>query len=95
MTPDAVLVAPGGIAWTRFDQGLATRVVELTVHGLDLAAAIGSTTLMSPEALAITGQILDERLDGSRPTGLDDDARWVAAATGRAPHPDPRLPVLS
>jgi hypothetical protein len=95
MEPDATLVGPGGIAWTRFDQGLATRVVELTVHGLDLAAAIGSTTAMSPTALAVTGRILDERLDGPRPADVGDDAQWVAAATGRAPHPDSRLPVVS
>lgn len=95
MTPDATLVAPGGVAWTRFDQALATRIVELTVHGLDLAGAIGSTTAMSPAALAVTGQILDERLDGARPAELGDDARWVPAATGREPHPDARLPVMS
>ena len=95
MAPEATLVAPGAIAWTRFDQGLATRIVELTVHGLDLAAAISSTTAMSPRALAVVGSILDERLDGTRPADLEDDARWVSAATGRAPHPDPRLPVMS
>ena len=95
MPPGATLVAPGGIAWTRFDQALATRVFELTVHGLDLAAAVGSTNAMSPNALAVTGQILDERLDGPRPAELGDDAGWVVAATGRAPHPDSRLPVMS
>jgi uncharacterized protein (TIGR03083 family) len=94
MTPDATLLAPGGITWTRFDQGLATRLVELTVHGLDLASATGSTTAMSPRALAITGQIIDQRLEGTRPAGLEDDGRWVAAATGREPHSDSRLPVL-
>ncbi|MCO5317354.1 MAG: maleylpyruvate isomerase N-terminal domain-containing protein [Microthrixaceae bacterium] len=94
MKPGATLVAPGGIAWTRFDQGLATRVVELTVHGLDLAAATGSTTAMSPRALAVTGQILDQRLNGTRPAELDDNGRWVAAATGREPHSDSRLPVI-
>jgi hypothetical protein len=90
MPPGATLVAPGGIVWTRFDHALATRVFELTVHGLDLAAATGSTTAMSPTALAVTGQILDQRLDGQRPAELADDAEWRAAATGRAPHPGPR-----
>ena len=93
--PDATLVAPGGAAWARYDQVLATRIVEVTVHGLDLAAAIGSETVMSSAALAITGQILDERLDGARPPDLGDDARWVPVATGRAAHPDPRLPVVA
>ncbi len=95
MAPDAPLVAPGGVAWTRFDQALATRIVELTVHGLDLAAATASTTAMSPAALAVTGKVLDERLEGARPADLGDDARWVPAATGREPHPDARLPVMS
>ena len=93
--PEQTLVAPGGLAWTRFDQGLATRIVELTVHGLDLGAATGSKTPMSPSALAVVGSILDERIIGTRPSDIDDDARWVAAATGRTPHPDPILPVLS
>jgi len=93
--PEQPLVAPGGLAWTRFDHGLATRIVELTVHGLDLAAATRSTTAMSPSALAVVGSILDQRLIGTRPSDIDDDARWVAAATGRTSHRDPRLPVLS
>ena len=95
MTPDTQLVAPGGGAWARLDQALATRIVELTVHGLDLAAANDVTSTMDPGALAITARILDVRLDGDRPSNLGDDARWVAAATGRETHPDSRLPVMS
>jgi hypothetical protein len=95
MTPATQLVAPGGGAWARLDQALATRIVELTVHGHDLAAANGLTSAMDPAALAITGRILDVRLDGARPSDLGDDGRWVAAATGRAAHPDSRLPVMS
>ena len=93
--PEQTLVAPGGLAWTRFDQALATRILELTVHGLDLGEATKSTTAMSPRALAVVGSILDHRIIGTRPSDIDHDARWVAAATGRTPHPDPRLPVLS
>jgi hypothetical protein len=95
MTPETQLVAPGGVAWARLDQALATRIVELTVHGLDLAAANGSTSAMDPGALAITGRILDVRLGADRPGDLGDDGRWVAAATGREAHPDARLPVMS
>ncbi len=95
MTPETPLVAPGGAAWARFDQALATRIVELTVHGLDFAAAIDSASTMSPRALSITGHILDVRLDGDRPIDLAADAQWVVAATGRAPHADSRLPVMS
>jgi len=95
MTPETPLVAPGGGAGARFDQALATRIVELTVHGLDLAAATDSASTMSPRALSITGHILDVRLDGDRPVDLAADAQWVVAATGRAPHADSRLPVMS
>ncbi len=95
MTPDTRLVAPGGGAWARLDQALATRIVELTVHGLDLAAANGSPRTMDPGASSIVGRILDVRLGGDRPADLGDDTRWVAAATGRDVHPDPRLPVMS
>ncbi len=93
--PETPLVAPGGAAWARLCQALATRIVELSVHGLDLAAATASTSTMSPRALSITGRILDARLDGDRPIELATDAQWVAAATGRAPHDDARLPVMS
>jgi hypothetical protein len=92
--PDLILVAPGAIAWTRFDQALATRVFELTVHGLDLAMAIGSNTEMSSAALDVAGRLLDGRLDGSRPGDITDEAKWVLAATGRIDHLDVRLPVM-
>ncbi len=93
-SPDWPLVAPGGIAWARFDQVLATRVLELTVHGLDLATATGSSVVPDAAALAVSGEILDRRLDGARPTGSETDLDWVRAGTGRAPDPDPRLPVV-
>jgi uncharacterized protein (TIGR03083 family) len=93
-SPDWTLVAPGGIAWARFDQALATRIFELTVHGLDLGRATGSTVVPDAAALACSGEILDRRLDGARPTGLEIDLDWVRAATGRTSHADPRLPVV-
>jgi len=93
-SPDAALLLPLPGIWARFDQAIASRVLELTVHGLDLASAIGSTVRPAPAALTVTGAILDERLDGERPSDLGDDYAWVLAATGRAPHPDTRLPVM-
>lgn len=93
-SPDWTLVAPGGIAWARLDQALATRIFELTVHGLDLAQATGSSDVPCAAALEASGEILDRRLDGARPTDLQADLDWVRAATGRTPHRDPRLPVV-
>ena len=93
-SPDRTLVAPGGVAWARFDQALATRIFELTIHGLDLAAATGSSAVPDAAALAVAGEILDRRLDGARPTDLGRDLDWVRAGTGRTAHADPRLPVV-
>ena len=93
-SPTWTLVAPGGIAWARFDQALATRIFELTVHGLDLAAATHSPAVPDTEALAVAGEILDRRLNGDRPADLGSDLDWVRAGTGRATHADPRLPVV-
>jgi hypothetical protein len=94
-SPDLPMVAPGATAWAKFDQVLATRVFELTVHGMDLAAATACKTPMAAPALEITGRILDNRTEGLRPLDIDSIAHWVSAATGRSPHPDPRLPAVT
>ena len=88
------MVTPGAGAWARFDQVLATRVFELTVHGLDLAAATGVGTPMNERALELTGRILDNRTEGLRPGDIGGDVEWVLAATGRVSHPDSRLPAM-
>jgi uncharacterized protein (TIGR03083 family) len=93
-TAEAALIPPLPGVWLRFDQALASRVFELTVHGIDLAAAIGSASQPSPVALGVTGAILDELLNGGRPNDLSDDLAWVSAASGRVDHGDPRLPVM-
>lgn len=72
----------------------ATRVLELVVHGLDLCRALDLPERTDPAALAMTEDILRALLDGDGPEGLEG-AAFVMAATGRDPHPDPRLPVLS
>ena len=93
-SPDWTLVPPGGTVWARFDQALATRIFELTVHGLDLASATDSSAVPHPAALAICGEILDLRLGGVRPPDLEAELDWVRAATGRSAHADPHLPVV-
>lgn len=94
-SPDTVLVAPGGIASTRLDEAVATRIFELVVHGIDLSTAIGESAVPDHEALAVAADILDRRLGSERPYDLAGDLEWVRAATGRAAHPDGRLPVVS
>lgn len=83
----------GGI---RLDHYLPTRVLELTVHGLDLRVALGLEEVATPIAVEITAEVLDRLLEGPRPDDLDDDAvAWILAASGRLPSDDPRLPVLT
>lgn len=91
----SLIIPPIGAAWLRFDQFLTTRIVELTVHGLDLADAGGQSVSPASEATDVTAAVLDRRLAGPRPDDLIDDVRWIEAATGRASHHDERLPVLA
>ena len=93
--PNLMMSIAGGAGWATFDQVLATRIFELTVHGLDLAAAIESKAVMAPSALAITGGILDSRLHGDRPADVVGITDWILVGTGRIPHTDPRLPTVS
>lgn len=92
--PSVPIVPPLGRGWIRFDRFLATRIVELTIHGLDLAAAENLQLEPAAAARSITATILDRRLEGDRPHDLTSDVAWIEAASGRVEHADPRLPVL-
>jgi hypothetical protein len=96
MGPDTV--GPGYFAPMRLDEFIATRVVEAVVHSLDLTLALDRAPITTPAGVAVTAEILDDllarRTVGTRPADLADDADWVAAASGRAPHPDNRLPLI-
>ena len=82
---------PGRIVRTRHGDRMAlseflrTRVFELAVHGLDLAAALGREPWMTAQAAEVTEELL--RPAGSR---LRADAGWdrvtlIAKLTGRCP----------
>ncbi|MEE8601694.1 maleylpyruvate isomerase N-terminal domain-containing protein [Euzebya tangerina] len=73
---------------------LATRVLELTVHHLDLTTALGVRPSVTDEGVAVTESILTGLLGAPRPEGMDPPS-FILAATGREAHPDPRFPVLS
>jgi hypothetical protein len=96
MAPDTV--GPGYYALMRLDEFVASRVVEAVVHGLDLTDPLGRQPMATPEGVAVTAGILDELLArktvAGRPPDLGDDLAWVRAASGRAEHPDPRLPLI-
>jgi len=91
-------VGPGYFAPMQVDEFVASRVVEAVVHGLDLTLALGREPIATPEGVALTASILDDLLArrtlGRRPADLADDLAWVLAASGRAEHPDNRLPLI-
>ena len=95
-SPDAV--GSGYYALMRLGEFVPSRVVEAVVHGLDLTDALGRDSMATGAGLAMTAAILDEliarRYVPGRPADLADDMAWVRAASGRVPHPDPRLPLI-
>lgn len=92
------MVGSGYYALMELGEFVPSRIVEAVVHGFDLTDALGRETIASPEAVAVTAGILDEllarRTVAGRPADLADDMAWVRAASGRAPHDDPRLPLI-
>ena len=91
-------VGPGYFAPMRVDEFAASRIVEAVVHGLDLTIALGRDPVATPAGITATAAILDDLLArrtlGRRPADLTDDLAWIMAASGRADHPDNRLPLI-
>jgi len=91
-------VGSGYYALMRLDEFVPSRVVEAVVHGFDLTDAVGRATIATPEGVALAAAILDDllarRTVAGRPADLADDLAWVRAASGRAEHPDSRLPLI-
>jgi hypothetical protein len=94
--PDTV--GSGYYALMRLDEFVASRIVEAVVHGMDLTDATGRDSIATAEGIAFTAALLDEllarRTVAGRPADLGDDTAWIRAASGRSPHPDPRLPLI-
>jgi len=92
------LVGSGYYALMRLGEFVPSRVVEAVVHGLDLTDALGQDPIATPEGVAMTAAMFDEllarRTVPGRPADLAEDMAWVRAASGRAPHADPRLPLV-
>ena len=91
-------IGSGYFALMRLDEWVPSRTVEAVVHGLDLTDALGATPIATTAGLATTTSILDEllarRTVGGRPADLGNDLAFVRAASGRAAHSDPRLPLV-
>jgi Mycothiol maleylpyruvate isomerase N-terminal domain len=96
LPPDTI--GSGYYALMRLDEFVASRIVEAVVHGIDLTDALGRECMATPEGIAVTAGLLDELLTRrtvpGRPADLTDDLAWIRAASGRTPHPDPRLPLI-
>ena len=91
-------VGSGYYALMRLDEFVSSRIVEAVVHGIDLTDATGRASIATPEGVAFTAALFDDllarRTVAGRPADLAEDLAWVRAASGRSPHPDPRLPLL-
>jgi uncharacterized protein (TIGR03083 family) len=73
---------------------LATRVLEVCIHHMDVRAALDQPPAATPEAGRITMAILEGLLGDRRPRNLGR-TRFILAATGRTASDDPRFPVLA
>ena len=92
--PARVLKTPNGAM--RLDHYLTTRVLEVTVHGLDLRDALGLEQVATPLGIEVTAAVLDALLGVPRPVDLErHDLDFILAAAGRERHTDPDLPLIS
>lgn len=90
--PDAVVEGRFGLM--RFDELVATRVLELAVHHMDAAACLEVPPVTTPDAGRMAAAICEQLLEGPRPRAMGR-ARFLRAATGRLDVDDPRFPVLT
>jgi len=72
----------------RLSDYVATRVLEATIHGMDVTDALGREFEPAPEAMAVTGDILRALL-GADPRPGVTDRRLAIIGTGRG-EPTPR-----
>ena len=71
-----------------------TRVVEITIHTLDLAASLGQSPRFDTQAQKLTIATLEGLAAQPRPAAYWDDLAFMQAATGRVPS-SIRLPAFS
>jgi hypothetical protein len=67
----------------RLDDYLDTRVLEMAVHGLDLADALREPPWLTPPGGAVVREILSTLLGGAPPPAWDD-VELADKGTGRA-----------
>jgi uncharacterized protein (TIGR03083 family) len=75
---------------------LVTRVVEISVHGLDFAAALGREPWTTPQAEAVVGELLLGAGASAALAALGwDRSELIRKATGRAPLTEVEASVLA
>ncbi|HYZ91139.1 MAG TPA: maleylpyruvate isomerase family mycothiol-dependent enzyme [Actinomycetota bacterium] len=68
----------------RFDEFIASRVLEFGIHTMDVGHATLRGERLHPDAAQIVKEILDGRLDAELPKGLGWDTRtFILSGTGR------------
>ena len=77
----------------RLDEYVATRVVEVVVHHMDVRGALDLPADSDPGAARLTMAVLEGLLGAPRPRNMGR-TRFILAATGRVDVDDPRFPVL-
>lgn len=78
----------------RLDDYLATRVLEVVIHHLDVRTCLDLPAAVSPEGGRVATALLESLLNGPRPRALGR-VRFLQVATGRIPSDDPRFPLLA
>lgn len=83
--PDRV-IKRSGHPRMRFDEFVASRVLEFGVHTMDIGHATLRGERIHPDAVQIVKEILDGRLGAELPKGMGWDTRtYILSATGRRP----------
>ncbi|MEX0875593.1 MAG: maleylpyruvate isomerase family mycothiol-dependent enzyme [Actinomycetota bacterium] len=81
--PDRVVQRPGNKP-IRFDEFVATRVMEFGIHSMDISHATLRGERIHPDAVPIVVDILKRRLDAPLPNGMGwDDRTFILTGTGR------------
>jgi len=77
------------------DEFLKTRALEVTVHGMDMALALGREPWATEEGVSVVTDILRGLLGGELPQGLGwDDLTFIDKGTGRATLTDEERTML-
>lgn len=83
--PDRV-IKRSGHPRMRFDEFVASRVLEFGVHTMDIGHATLRGERIHPDAVQIVKEILDGRLGAELPKGMGWDTRtYILSGTGRRP----------